>query len=808
MKSVKVTLHDLFVLFIVATSLSGFILLLGGQFKSINVILGGFSLVLIFMSIFWDRSPIFVSPSNRKEFVGLLLILALAAVLRSQPSRYIMGGQDQGVYVNYAAWISNHGSLQVVDSVREKISPNHRGWYDQQNQYHLQTRVKSAFEGTHLPGIYIKDLAKSEYVFQFYPLHPIWLSLSLDLFGKQHTTWSLVFFSLLSIVVIYLLAKELSQEGTMAAMIAALLIAINPLHAFFSKFPVSEMVTLFFTSTGLLYLIRYFRVANKLKNPRPFYLIISGLAFFCAFFNHISLFFTVPFFYAIFVICLAWPQKNETVRDAGWYALAVLIGFCASLTFGYYYSYPYFTDVYRAVFAPILGDKWLWLLAGAATLMVVLPITLVIFRKTSTVCFHFFYRYLSRILPLILLLLLCLAIYNHFQYTFTTKYINEETRQFNIVKKYNVTTIFLLASYVTPFAFFIYAISLFKRKFYDNVGIKIILLFLVFSWIIRITFSPYSLYQYYYSRYLLSDLAPYLTVLSALYFSQLYKEGKPYFRKILLVGLSTSTLFSLAFSLPQLKGREAEGAYECIKKMTSRVKDEDLLIIDSLHFALFSEIKTPIGYFFNKNVTYLSHKYFSELSPDAAKFGDFYFLSKKDFDNLHKVDRIDCTISALKRSDYIPTHYTSSKSIYYLYQLDKTPGSLKKLSRTITVAQYKADGFYPDKIWSDGHGVITNIHMRLNPEDRFLKLAVVGNNPYASDLSKVNLTVKVNGVPLEYSNKKDLGYYFRLNEGVTSLDSITIDSKTFIPQELGINTDQRELGIDVSYFIPVSTTTE
>lgn len=81
-----------------------------------------------------------------------------------------MGGEDQGIYVNMAAYYNTHHSTFIVDSVRASLPPSLVNEYDKTNQLgHLGT--------AHFPGIFIKNLSHSIYEFQFYPLHPIWMAI-------------------------------------------------------------------------------------------------------------------------------------------------------------------------------------------------------------------------------------------------------------------------------------------------------------------------------------------------------------------------------------------------------------------------------------------------------------------------------------------------------------------------------------------------------------------------------------------------------------------------------------------------------
>ena len=77
-------------------------------------------------------------------------------------------------------------------------------------------RVENEKEGVYLPGVYLKDQSNSEYVFQFYTLHPLWMSIVGKFLGDEGRVYSLVVFSLLSIIGLYLLAYEFTSSKYIA----------------------------------------------------------------------------------------------------------------------------------------------------------------------------------------------------------------------------------------------------------------------------------------------------------------------------------------------------------------------------------------------------------------------------------------------------------------------------------------------------------------------------------------------------------------------------------------------------------------
>jgi lysophospholipase L1-like esterase len=113
------------------------------------------------------------------------------------------------------------------------------------------------------------------------------------------------------------------------------------------------------------------------------------------------------------------------------------------------------------------------------------------------------------------------------------------------------------------------------------------------------------------------------------------------------------------------------------------------------------------------------------------------------------------------------------------------------------VFESKVKNFHDDFIWTKGKGTIFNIHYEIKPHDKLLVLHTFGWNPYKNDLSKLNLQVKTNEKNLKFNHQDDNSFYFILDKNIGKITKVQVISSTFIPKQLGINNDTRELGIDI-----------
>ncbi len=268
---------ELIVLFLICVGFVSIGFLPLGWFQVSFVVVAGLLLTAIITYYRQSHEKIYSSDQTFEQahLTAIILLILMALLFRAEPYFYVMGGQDQGVYVNMSAVFERTSQIFQKDHVARQIKAESiRKLYERYNyklEENTELRLEGEKEGVYLPGIYIKDIDRSEFVFQFYHLHPIWMAIFGHLFGIQNSVYSLTLFSVLSVVYLYLLAFELSGSRRLA-FISGALIALNPLHAFFSKFPVTEVVALFFSSASFYYLLRYYKTSLGNREGLPLHI--------------------------------------------------------------------------------------------------------------------------------------------------------------------------------------------------------------------------------------------------------------------------------------------------------------------------------------------------------------------------------------------------------------------------------------------------------------------------------------------------------------------------------------------------------
>jgi hypothetical protein len=747
--------------------------------------------------------------NNKTHGFVLMVIILIALLYRAEPYLWIMGGQDQGSYVNMSAYWEKNKTIFPEDTVRSKIeSLELLEYYDKTNKS-IQRKTKKL---EYLPGIFASK-ENSEYVFQAYHLHPLWMAVFGKLFGSENRVYSLTLFSILSILFFHLLAYEMSKSLLIAGA-AGLLMALNPLHAFFSKFPVTEVVSLFFTTASFYYLLKYY-IASKKGDFPLFYLCLSAGLMGCFFFTKINGFMYIPFFCLLLFTNICFVNNKRTKRDLALYCIGLLSFYTISVLYGLTYSRPYFMCIFVDSFIEALGARPLWklkLLTGPAITILGLlilagathkrPGTQKIIKKTS--------RALIKWLPFIFVIILIGGLYKIYELGFTGKYSghgyfdirwNMSGLGFRSIRH---SSIIVTVSYISPFLFGLFLYNLFKYRKEDYI-LSLLLLFVIPFWIYIAFFYWVIPYQYFSARYLLSETVPYTILFALAGSSMLLRKNK---MKILFFSLiAFSSCYFGFYSIYQLKGREADGAFESLNKIASYADKNDLILLNKEEFTAYVVIKTPLVYFFGKNI-------FSFNSANDLKFlmggellekyDDLFVLTQLPiFENYLRLENeVAYTQGLFEHAVRIPRKFSYayfSPLKLLLYKIDKQVLSADILQETnaiIVKSWLEKKGFHADTIWTKGDAKVFGFEY--NPAGKaYILITTYGWNPYKENLEKLGLKLFVNGAVADFSHVDDVKYYFKLPENIGVVTKIRIKSDTFVPEQLGINNDKRLCGIDI-----------
>ena len=577
---------------------------------------------------------------NLKKNLTLLLILALTAVcllVRLEPYRYILAGQDQGTYLSIGHQYATQRTLNYNDYFRESLTLEQKEMYDNYI-YNL------------MPSIVLTNLQNSVFEMSFYPMHPLWLAIFEILFGQENAIYSITFFSFISILALSLLAYEISGKKKLPAYLTTLVLTINPMHAFFSKFPVGEITAVAFTSLGFYFLVRYL---NRIitNNERNRDLILSLLFFTCFFYTRMSSLIYVPLFLVFAGLAVLYLPDIKARKYILIYFGLLISSFCLSYIFYYSAQPALFHLIYRSTVQKIISRNSdtvfavFFIFAG----IIISSLYKIKNEKVITKIKQVF----EMMLPTTLYVMLAAVFYFslvrsldiNLRIFYPTlpfeRYWYRGDDFFQIIKYLNI---FVIMQYLTPIGFVLSCISGFHyiKDLKKNVFKVALFAFTMWFLLINVKFGGLVNYHYYFTRYLFSESVVYMLVLICVFIGDLIQNQKT---KILGVILFISIICcSLPFTLFQLNGPEGPHM-DFYNNLTSQITQKDLILTATGHSTekpqkYFDNFTTwsiaPLKFYYDLNVfilPQLSDAYTRPIKQLAQKYSKTYLISDKEILN-------------------------------------------------------------------------------------------------------------------------------------------------------------------------------
>ncbi|MFT4197673.1 MAG: phospholipid carrier-dependent glycosyltransferase [Pseudoxanthomonas sp.] len=589
---------ELGIVWLLAVSLLGVASVLVGHFLPPLVLVGAALLTAAYAA----RVPRIASGVPQLGDKRHLLWLLLACLLfRLPPYHYVLGGQDQGVYVNMAHYIARTGAIRIDDEVLKRLSgsPFLQRYLAENYPPVAVGQGPRPERDSYLPGLYVSSAAGTRLDFQFYHLFPMWMALAIAVFGAGAGVYALTLFASLSVLFAYWLVLALSGSRR-AALVAGLLLALNPLHAFFSKFPVTEVPTLAFSLLGFSGLAWYWFGAPDQRHRR--WLALSAVAFGALFLTRISGFMYVPFVLAIAIVTAARDPDRTRSRHVQYWALAVLGLYASSVLYGLTWSFPYAADIYQKSFEPLFRRHWhLWVGMVVGCSLLAWPMLAVAARtargRRVGECLIELARW--AVAPALALALL-LSLYKICVLGWTGQlggnlgsgHLAEAGlpgSHWRAVKRSSMVQLLIYLGPLLPLAFL--GGAWFRqrdpaREFVRVFASGFLVYVLTMQWVI-----PYGPY---YDRYLLSEVVPYMLVYTVLWWAS-RPPGRV--RSVLGAALGVSMLYAAGASAQQWGKSEKAGVYEALSKLLAPVGPDNLLLLETkgpTSAMPDSELKTPV----------------------------------------------------------------------------------------------------------------------------------------------------------------------------------------------------------------------
>lgn len=746
-------------------------------------------------------------------------VALVALVFRVHPYPWIHGGQDQGVYVSMSSHYQHGGKIFIEDRVLPDLTD------DTLEKTYKANRRKGSF----YPGVYYGG--DKDYVFQFYHLHPLWMAIFADFFGDDARGFSLTFFSVLSIIFLCLLTYELSASR-LATFCAGLLLAINPLHVFFSKWPVTEVVALAFSSMGFYYLARAYRMAYSPMAMR-WSLLIATLSLSLVFFVRISGFLYLPLLMAIFMIG-SWQAKIKKDRfgvSLMIFSLGCITLYLVSVFYGLKYSPNYSTDIYRLTFGKIPNLQWQVVFTTVFLSMLALMYVWYRLLRSSA----FVSKVAAWVQPRVvisgtlvfMLVAAGLSLYKVYRLGFSDAYSNDPWLGTRWRLSDSGTRAIVRSSvinwliYTSPILVVFGVVAMLWRKWDFRLTLMMVLLGVAFG--VFVIVNPVLPYQYYYARYLLTEAVPYALV--ACVVALLGGETTNWRRLGVAAVILTIPLYGF-YTSKQFGTEEGVRPLVVLRKIAAHVEDGDIVLIEPEGWSIpRAALETPLTFYFGLKTFVLPTGERKILRKNLAKtFRNIWLLSPKPIDEENFVleDRLLHYDKVVERRGRIPTKVIDNfwHQELFLYAMKKpdypsSRGEQPKIElgrHEVWLGSFETKAILGDgwhaleraHVWSTGKAEIdlTNTMFVDNRLPGLMKLEIV---PFAPTRERpVKIEARVGGKRLEFDYTDsarsviDIPIACPREEGRCKV-KFTVENATS-PQLLGQSSDARLLGFALYAF--------
>ncbi|MFM1848129.1 MAG: hypothetical protein RL417_1603 [Pseudomonadota bacterium] len=679
---------------LIVPSLVGLVLV-EGSFFTREAILSGLGLVdaLLAAVLFRTQRPAMLpsqSDLRRKIWVfPILAALLIGAALRYPSLNYVRGGQDPGVYVNIANSLALRGTLTIVDPIAAPLSKRDTplGKIYFKNSYRaMACKPDGGCRGSFQPGFYLRGIAPSEIIPQFYHLHPIWMSYSSLAFGGNYTTTILFVFGLLCLVIFFLIANDITRTRS-GAVYGTLILACSPAYAYFARFPVSEVTASLFFLCSL-----YFLSAGKLTRLRELLAgaIFAGLFFF----THITGFMFLALLYP--ALLLASYRSKSLAPAAGWAAALGL--FVWSFHHGTSFSRPYSMTIWDKIGLPeslidFADDHTV--MFGVIVLFLSAPPLMLAARVAKV------RELLSRITPskrllgwgaaLALLVFGAYVALKGWRLGFTDYYASNRW----IGRRWNLSghgwwsvkhlTAAVLTFFVSPVVVLLAGWGWITAMRRSCTSPRIALFSfaaggLALALVGKQTTAPYL---YYFGRYLVPTLVPLTILFGVLGLEAIRLRSARLTTGIRAVLVTGALLCMLPFTIAQARSVEAGDLYAELDRLAALVGLKALIFVDEVNFARV-ELTTPLNISFGIPTIAYSRRDFTgeplrELMAEAHALGyTVYLLSEKDRGDslpfLKRLDSFEFFLGSLvaKEGAVMPTVFRAGRQRATLHRFEST----------------------------------------------------------------------------------------------------------------------------------------
>jgi|GEM_PF-557002 len=275
--------------------------------------------------------------------LGLVVLMLIGFGLYLRPHEYVLGGSDAGSYINIAAETARTGAYLQRSEWNQFLAEHKEVTLRTQPQPMLTRHLQFV-------GWYIDDADPAISRPQFFPFHPVLLSVAMSVGDMRAGFYVAPFAAVLGIAALYLLARQLF--GKSVALLAALFLTITSTQIFFARYPTTEPLTMLLLFAGFL----AFQMLWDEATPSPLWGVFGGAALGAALLTRIDL----PLVLAIVAAGLLWIAWQRRWH-VGWsaFTLTLLVFIVQMILVVWLFTWPYFWNTYLSIYGLIARSPWL-----------------------------------------------------------------------------------------------------------------------------------------------------------------------------------------------------------------------------------------------------------------------------------------------------------------------------------------------------------------------------------------------------------------------------------------------------------------
>ena len=744
----------------------------------------------------------------------LLILLFVFAIIYFRPHEFVLGGADAGGYMNIGATLAQTGDFVLHDEWVSYLS-SYADVTLREQPAHWQTRYLQ------FVGWYIDDHDPARIIPQFFPFHPVLIAVGIGLAGLYGGLLVTPLWAVLGLTAVYLLTRQLFDRRV--ALLATLLLGITPTHIFFARYPTTEPLTLLLIFTGLF----AFQKLWDDTNVDPAWGLWGGFAIGAALLTRIDL----PLV-AILVLIALGICRWQRHWSKGWTAFTLSFGLLLihAIISALFLNWPYTWNTYSSILRSLSRSS---LVVGISLLSVLAVSGVFAIWRLGWLRGNDFRRIINspKTRWILALLVIILSLYAYF-----LRPVLEPIRYYNSWPAGNQVPLLdgqnwlRLGWYLTPLglvlattglAWIIVTQSWFRYGLFLSVGVLTIV-----QYVYRIFNTPYHIYA---MRRYVPIVIPMLMIYAAVAILAVFRARR--FKAARVTGillaliLIAGLLYQARFVLPQ---QDFKGVIAQLTALNAQLDPNAIVVINESTESDFADrFGTPLRFIFGHDIAIIRGEgeeirpFFNDLIAQATEQKrPLQLLAVESIDNalrenatLQPVTMIPFALQMLMNTfDEFPSVVQTAYYGIEIYDIVSDTLPLDETDLEIDIgtldAAYIEDGFYykepllegPTMRWTTGEATVS---WPSSTDNTSLTIAVRAMIYRPEGVPETAVIVSLDDQEIGRFTPSDAWQTYTFPAPISSSkqlhSKLHFKSETFIPAELQLNNDLRELGFLIDW---------